>query len=47
MNVLLEIFGASQIQLLGLVMGLNEIILGIWLLIKGFNSTTNARYSSQ
>ena len=35
-NVLLEIFGYNQVVLLGLVMGLNEILLGIWLLIKGF-----------
>jgi len=37
-NVLLDIFGSNQIQLLGLVMGLNEIVLGVWLIAKGFKS---------
>lgn len=37
-NVILEIFGYNQVVLLGLVMGVNEVVLGIWLLIKGFNT---------
>jgi len=37
-NVLLEIFGYKEVVLFGLIMGLNEIALGIWLLVKGFRS---------
>ena len=38
MSAVLEIFGIEQASYLGVQMGLNEIILGIWLVIKGFNT---------
>jgi len=38
MNVLLEIGGLNPGLILGMQMGLNEIILGIWLVARGFNS---------
>lgn len=38
-NVMLGIFGLKQVMVLGLIMGLNEIVLGVWLILKGFNSS--------
>lgn len=38
-NIMLEIFGFNPGVILGAQMGLNEIVLGIWLIIKGFNSS--------
>jgi hypothetical protein len=38
-NVMLEIFGFNPALILGFQMGLNEIVLGIWLIVKGFNSS--------
>ncbi len=37
-GVLLEAFGFEPVVILGGQMGLNEIILGIWLIVKGFQS---------
>ena len=36
-EVILQSFGVGMISIGGIAMGLNEIILGIWLMIKGFN----------
>lgn len=41
-NTLLDVFDIGQIIILGLVMGLNEIVMGIWLLVKGFNDSAMA-----
>ena len=36
---LLEIFGYNLGLILSLPMGFNEIFLGVWLIVKGFNSS--------
>jgi len=36
-NTILEIYGFNPGLFLGAQMGLNEIVLGIWLVVKGFN----------
>jgi len=38
-NVMLDIFGLNPRLNLGLLMGLNEIVLGVWLIVKGFSSS--------
>ncbi len=45
-NIMLEIFGFSPIGILGIQMGLNEIVLGVWLIVKGFNSSVVANQVS-
>ncbi len=40
-NILFDSFNSSLGIDLGLVMGLNEIVLGIWLIAKGFNLAQN------
>ena len=46
-NVMLEIFGFKTLQILGVQMGLNEIILGIWLIVKGFYPSANVSGSAE
>jgi len=36
-EVILESFGLGLVSIGGIAMGLNEFVLGIWLIIKGFN----------
>lgn len=43
---LLEIFGYSALVILGLPVGLFEIFLAIWLMVKGFNSSAVAAQSA-
>ena len=38
-STMLTIFGFEPMLILGAQMGLNEIVLGIWLIVKGFNSS--------
>jgi len=45
LSSMLEIFGLNPGLFLGMQMGLNEIILGIWLIAKGFNSSEIASES--
>lgn len=46
-NVMLEIFGNKPGLILGAQMGLNEIVLGIWLIVKGFKSSTISSQSAK
>jgi hypothetical protein len=46
-GVLLEIFGYSAVMILSLPGGLFEILLGIWLIVKGFKSSAIASASAK
>ncbi len=41
-SIILDIFGFNPGLIIGALMGLNEIVLGIWLMIKGFNSPVSS-----
>jgi hypothetical protein len=45
-NAMFDMFGLS-IPNLGFLMLLNELFLGVWLIVKGFNSSANVSLSKQ
>ena len=46
-GTLLEVLGYDPGLVLGLPMALNEVFLGVWLIVKGFDSSTIASGSAK